>query len=206
MQVLDFNPRTPCGVRRPVPRAQPAHPDFNPRTPCGVRQAHKPPNTFAAQFQSTHPLRGATPMSTACKTLPALFQSTHPLRGATLCRAQFSSAALDFNPRTPCGVRPAQYQREVDGFVISIHAPLAGCDPSASAARRPSADFNPRTPCGVRLSSRRMERRMATKISIHAPLAGCDLLFLSQQAYAKYISIHAPLAGCDPYTRRIARF
>ena len=34
--------------------------DFNPRTPCGVRQYWTDKNTDAFQFQSTHPLRGAT--------------------------------------------------------------------------------------------------------------------------------------------------
>ena len=33
---------------------------FNPRTPCGVRRAPRYRYTPRAQFQSTHPLRGAT--------------------------------------------------------------------------------------------------------------------------------------------------
>ena len=60
----------------------------------------------------------------------------------------------------------------VKAVVISIHAPLAGCD----------------VPAGYALS--------APSISIHAPLAGCDSIDVSLVApYA--ISIHAPLAGCD---------
>ena len=34
-----FNPRTPCGVRRPQPLRCPMLLYFNPRTPCGVRRA-----------------------------------------------------------------------------------------------------------------------------------------------------------------------
>ena len=82
------------------------------------------------EFQSTHPLRGATDTSegymlidlisihaplAGCDrevvkylaTIDALFQSTHPLRGATN------------------GGGSSTMTRD-----ISIHAPLAGCDPS----------------------------------------------------------------------------
>ena len=57
----DFNPRTPCGVRRVRAGCSAAdHGDFNPRTPCGVRPVLKAVAGFANTFQSTHPLRGAT--------------------------------------------------------------------------------------------------------------------------------------------------
>ena len=126
-------------------------------------------------FQSTHPLRGATGGGLFPRRC-FLFQSTHPLRGATLFRAII-----------------AVIER------ISIHAPLAGCDPD----RHPRRDREP--------------------ISIHAPLAGCDAF--SRQPEFKieifqsthplrgatvtlpvddilpYISIHAPLAGCDACRR-----
>ena len=78
-------------------------------------------------FQSTHPLRGAT-IRTGCGRRRTGFQSTHPLRGAT----------------TRCSGGGADN-------MISIHAPLAGCDRCALAATTVVDDFNPRTPCGVRL-------------------------------------------------------
>ena len=124
----NFNPRTPCGVRHGATRQkieQGAH--FNPRTPCGVRRPMRRRWTMSNIFQSTHPLRGATP-------------SVHKTNGVVAY----------FNPRTPCGVRPATttpYRRPMTfqsthplrgatgimsstGKVtlISIHAPLAGCD------------------------------------------------------------------------------
>ena len=78
----------------------------------------------------------------------------------------------NFNPRTPCGVRPYKQRKQRKGQVISIHAPLAGCDcPSSGQAPRPV-------------------------ISIHAPLAGCDV-FAENLKKLRKISIHAPLAGCD---------
>ena len=56
-----------------------------------------------------------------------VFQSTHPSRGATV--------------------------RDLFGILqglISIHAPLTGCDPDGPAVPIPVLDFNPRTPHGVR--------------------------------------------------------
>ena len=73
-------------------------------------------------FQSTHPVRGATPKSRHIDA-PRLFQSTHPVRGAT------ARAFRDHVPRA-----------------ISIHAPREGCD--VRTRHHPSIPcyFNPRTP------------------------------------------------------------
>ena len=146
-----------------------------------------------AGFQSTHPSRGATrPIDPFPWTLR--FQSTHPSRGA-IC------TIMDHYPPV----------------LVSIHAPLAGCDPRCLCPQPSSFCFNPRTPRGVRLFSGRsflpsrrfnprtprgVRRRGAGNepqyrgVSIHAPLAGCDL----SSRYAGcggLVSIHAPLAGCD---------
>ena len=78
-----FNPRTPCGVR-PFAAIVNAflRKNFNPRTPCGVRPQATPVLPLPIVFQSTHPVRGATPEASTC-ILDCLFQSTHPVRGAT---------------------------------------------------------------------------------------------------------------------------
>ena len=78
---------------------------------------------------------------------------------------------------------------------ISIHAPLAGCDPAAAYGAPPCRNFNPRTPCGVRPGGP-LRGRGARDISIHAPLAGCDGAYFGAGPDIA-ISIHAPLAGCD---------
>ena len=86
-----------------------------------------------------------------CSGRPATaFQSTHPLRGATARAALAALHNSDFNPRTPCGVRPADTYAEAKRELISIHAPLAGCDHRRSETNQYLRDFNPRTPCGVR--------------------------------------------------------
>ena len=190
-----FNPRTPCGVRHRLGRTAghqlaisihaplagcDYHPfcvifpasDFNPRTPCGVRRS-------ILKRMRRH----------------FLFQSTHPLRGATRHRRGWPHRSGHFNPRTPCGVRlhnarcvyvsqtfqsthPLRGATRIavpghDAGLISIHAPLAGCDGS-----------------DVELFD------VAGAISIHAPLAGCDSVYAKSYTVSK-ISIHAPLAGCD---------
>ena len=124
----NFNPRTPCGVRRTVqldhtklssisihaPRAgcdiqrkanHARTSDFNPRTPCGVRLEKLRINFNAVLFQSTHPVRGATQSLFRYKGDLTIFQSTHPVRGATSARGLPMLLVLNFNPRTPCGVR-----------------------------------------------------------------------------------------------------
>ena len=125
--------------------------DFNPRTPCGVRPPSPNNCTTGREFQSTHPMRGATSLTTSSSVFVVRFQSTHPMRGATtgfVSLSRYRPISIhaphagcdikdgkrqvymsDFNPRTPCGVRPGCVVRDVDRCTISIHAPHAGCDP-----------------------------------------------------------------------------
>ena len=190
----NFNPRTPCGVRPSAGRTGDLRGNFNPRTPCGVRLDRNAVCDHVQVFQSTHPLRGATRHLWRF-FMDGLFQSTHPLRGATILRpisADASEISIhaplagcdslsrfilgpspNFNPRTPCGVRPLICRNiwgeflfqsthplrgatrrmcsRIQGFSISIHAPLAGCDNLTKGILWGWNDFNPRTPCGERL-------------------------------------------------------
>ncbi len=59
---------------------------------------------------------------------------------------------MNFNPRTPCGVRRADNSSLPLSSIISIHAPRAGCDRSTG------------------------KLNLRTAISIHAPRAGCDVV------------------------------
>ena len=166
-------------------------------------------------FQSTHPLRGATPAPDWC-TLPKAFQSTHPLRGATKAGIDIYLGLDDFNPRTPCGVRPPLFAyinihgrnfnpRTPCGVrpngggsstmtrEISIHAPLAGCDNVGCNVYQLRQDFNPRTPCGVRPAAEIMADEAVLFQSTH-PLRGATIL--PPKAYGRFIfqSTH-PLRG-----------
>ena len=122
---------------------------FNPRTPRGVRQGRRGVLLLSLWFQSTHPSRGATILR-ATGQVAQEFQSTHPSRGAT--------------PQQ--GISPLH-------SAVSIHAPLAGCDPlllmmlieqMQFQSTHPSRGATRSSPTRLRLSS----------VSIHAPLAGCD--------------------------------
>ena len=123
-------------------------------------------------FQSTHPLRGAT-HTAATSGVGMIFQSTHPLRGATRTLRLYFIALLYFNPRTPCGARPASYSLTNSSFGFQSTHPLRGATPG---------QFYPHS---------------TKTISIHAPLAGCDSPRFCPLTYILRISIHAPLAGCD---------
>ena len=148
----DFNPRTPCGVRRGQAGAGKAdqhisihaprvgcdtvagyvfgrYRNFNPRTPCGVRRTDSLPVSGQQIFQSTHPVWGATWTDSLPVSGQQIFQSTHPVWGAT------SPVSAPSNL-----------------IIISIHAPRVGCDLCESKSSvLLSVNFNPRTPCGVRL-------------------------------------------------------
>ena len=78
---------------------------FNPRTPCGVRLVCLAIRCYLLNFNPRTPC------------------------GVRLCFDRLSRWLKDFNPRTPCGVRPSVVSYSPRATeVISIHAPLAGCD------------------------------------------------------------------------------
>ena len=101
----------------------------------------------------------------------------------------------DFNPRPPCGGRPAQSARLLPGPCISIHAPRAGGDPNCRTALRPRRYFNPRPPCGGRHSGILSDEEFAAFQST-PPVRGATIeqIFISRRTK---ISIHAPRAGGD---------
>ena len=125
------------------------------------------------KFQSTHPVWGATRNSWRPFSSISIFQSTHPVWGATQYLVVIVFPPNNFNPRTPCGVRPLSPGRSWAARRISIHAPRVGCDARGPESRRGGCDFNPRTPCGVRHGRKWIEDK-PIEISIHAPRVGCD--------------------------------
>ena len=102
---------------------------------------------------------------------------------------------VNFNPRTPCGVRRSVGIHQVGKQIISIHAPLAGCDRLATTKTAHALHFNPRTPCGVRRLNGTADCSNLLFQSTH-PLRGATVN-RAGKAFCVLISIHAPLAGCD---------
>ena len=86
---------------------------FNPRSPCGERLLRHMLLRLLRAFQSTLPVRGATP--------------THLQPMYQLC---------NFNPRSPCGERHCLRYLAFTTLAISIHAPRAGSD-ATSLLRAP---------------------------------------------------------------------
>ena len=95
------------------------------------------------------------------------------MRGATSTSLALRALNRYFNPRTPCGVRPAT--------PITTPRPARNFNPRTPCGVRlvakpmtiSTCDFNPRTPCGVRQEMARVIDWLVD-ISIHAPHAGCD--------------------------------
>ena len=129
-----FNPRTPCEVRRQLNHYgcrlqlfQSTHPmrgatlsaiylqiapqHFNPRTPCEVRLTSSDLPKLPPPFQSTHPMRGATrPLAGEPQAVKISIHAPHA-RCDPIPTANKGRSSLNFNPRTPCEVRPKNPRR-----------------------------------------------------------------------------------------------
>ena len=172
--------------------------------------------TSLEAFQSTHPLRGATLAMLLASTRSWEFQSTHPLRGAT-CTGCSLARLKSFQSTHPLRGATCYFFLSIPFPIISIHAPLAGCDLLPPLGHDKLLDFNPRTPCGVRRILCRMAARKSRFQSTH-PLRGATFATILDSKLSKFqsthplrgatnrltynvlsnhISIHAPLAGCD---------
>ena len=153
--------------------------------------------TVLGIFQSTHPLRGATSKAGMVPSSSQKFQTTHPLRGATRLARSRDRRRWHFNPRTPCGVRPAQGRRDKSEWKISIHAPLAGCDIPQGKEEFFPGEFQSTHPLRGATTYFRL-RFLFVPISIHAPLAGCDCAIdLLSYATLEFQSTH-PSRGATP--------
>ena len=168
-------------------------------------------------FQSTRPMRGATPVLLG-GLRDVEFQSTRPVRGATRRPAwiwkksdfisihaphagrdhwltSFVLVPIDFNPRAPCGAR--HFLQIIGSYPRQFQStrPMRGATLSIRLRFMSFLHFNPRAPCGAR---RRRVRfgPLAVAISIHAPHAGRDVNRLGFTEH-HVISIHAPHAGRD---------
>ena len=149
-QLVDFNPRPPCGgrlrphVRRsPSGRFQSTAPvwgptgkfvqikpgpeDFNPRPPCGGRLCHHPDADRHGKISIHGPRVGADPVSAGWAWSRVLFQSTAPVWGPT--------------PQRRASGRPALFQST---------APVWGPTRRHAQTLRLRLHFNPRPPCGGR--------------------------------------------------------
>ena len=217
---MDFNPRTPCGVRRHGGRLRQRHGDFNPRTPCGVRHGVHWFAPFLDAISIHAPLAGCDAIGAIVRQRAAAISIHAPLAGCDHASQTGHGGICHFNPRTPCGVRHRVRMTVFKRWLISIHAPLAGCDIMRTLAMRGQAIFQSTHPLRGATFMAQRTAPQGKGISIHAPLAGCDRAPWTYHNPTGYfnprtpcgvrrerdgsivlhhiaISIHAPLAGCD---------
>ena len=176
-------------VRRPSQER-----NFNPHSPCGERPRLAIADRALDVFQSTLPLRGATPAHgdlledarisihtplagsdfAELRRLAHVrkFQSTLPLRGATFRRFH-AHAPRRFQSTLPLRGATRIRRQTNNASKISIHTPLAGSDPSSTAIGHGSASFQSTLPLrGATCPVCDFDAR--NQISIHTPLAGSD--------------------------------
>ena len=148
----DFNPHSPCGERRSDSAHLPRSAAISIHTPhagSDKMQAaidayfeisiHTPHagsdfdvhffvHRCTSSFQSTLPMRGATPNACMRRGSWLRFQSTLPMRGATSFWVISNNDSINFNPHSPCGERRSVPMARTMVDHISIHTPHAGSD------------------------------------------------------------------------------
>ena len=128
---------------------------FNPPTPCGVGRPVRRSWLWPGAFQSTHPVRGGTPLPLVSQ--PQAHISIHPPRAGWDLPTVFSPLIEEnFNPPTPCGVGPPSSVSLSMSWVFQSTHPVWGGTAGRSRTRSRTRNFNPPTPCGVGPSPERL--------------------------------------------------
>ena len=190
--------------------------NFNPRSPCGERRPESRPCSCLFPFQSTLPMRGATTFDTADTFEDRNFNPRSPCGERRISPLGKLKPGY-FNPRSPCGERPPLSLQAVALGTFQSTLPMRGATSLEQISHRDCPDFNPRSPCGERRLCRRKHYRLgnfnprspcgerpapsATSAPLNQfqstlPMRGATLSLLSIKC-GQMISIHAPHAGSD---------
>ena len=152
-QISIHAPRAGCDHRATSLCLTPGN--FNPRTPCGVRRQRPDAQGHAREISIHAPRAGCDHVGALRLRLRDI--SIHaPRAGCDSIWPACTGRRINFNPRTPCGVRrmrlidadelkkfqsthpvrgaTSAIQNSADIEAISIHAPRAGCDNKAYEA------------------------------------------------------------------------
>ena len=126
------------------------------------------------QFQSTHPVRGATDTKKRYNQQDQKFQSTHPVRGATGCAliCDCDIAISIHAPREGCDSPPAR-SRWMPGRFQSTH-PVRGATGAGHSHHAADCAFQSTHPVRGATSPEPPRQQRSRSISIHAPREGCD--------------------------------
>ena len=178
-----------------------------------MRPTRRRTSHAGAEFQSTHPMRGATFSFALPIVLPLAFQSTHPRgvrrkagievkheiyfnprtsEGCDCSRARAFPSCRHFNPRTPCGVRPGIGSGLTELVEFQSTHPMRGATCPCAIFARPCRDFNPRTREGC--DTKPSEEEFQTQNFNPRTREGCDRTEHRRHPRVD-ISIHAPARG-----------
>ena len=148
---------------------------------------------MAETFQSTRPVRGATPGWDYAYSYPAV--SIHAPRAGRDAFVWDATRVLSVSIHAPRAGRDDTYRQGGRSWRVSIHAPRAGRDSDDTQGTRRRQSFNPRAPCGARLT-KLFGRSPAGMFQSTRPVRGATLI---PQSVCKRlsVSIHAPRAGRD---------
>ena len=119
--------------------------NFNPHSPCGERLHTTFDSKVLSLFQSTLPLRGATPHDVRLEGLVVISIHT-PLAGSDLRCGLDETAEVLFQSTLPLRGATRPDRRSRTCLLISIHTPLAGSDFTPFSGAGFSFYFNPRSP------------------------------------------------------------
>ena len=113
-------------------------------------------------------------------------------------------AKNNFNPRSPCGERPALYGDAFKAVHISTHAPRAGSDGECWGTVDESAGFQPTLPVRGATHSISSQKQTSRKFQPTLPVRGATLPPLPTALHSA-ISTHAPRAGSDRYVPALCK-
>ena len=146
-----FQPTLPArGATTPRQGDKHHAPAFQPTLPARGATLFVPALHPPAVISTHAPRTGSDPCGVGGVFPGDVFQPTLPARGATWVEIHRWLYAIDFNPRSPHGERPAPITVFDIHYTISTHAPRTGSDAICYPDDTGTDNFNPRSPHGER--------------------------------------------------------
>ena len=178
----------------PIPYSQMS--GFNPRSPCGERRP-QPQAPGQGSPVSTHaPLAGSDSLLIVADR-DRTFLPTLPLRGATRCWPCTGPGRRSFYPRSPCGERPSASSRYSGSRRFLPTLPLRGATHSGRVPPWVVILFLPTLPLRGATDERRNGAAKRSQFLPTLPLRGATHAG-AHRHLPRAVSTHAPLAGSDP--------
>ena len=144
-----FNPRSPCGERRPELLGYHPPVDISIRAPLAGSDNPISYRTRCTAISIRAPLAGSDAKQHLLRTQTGHISIRAPLAGSDIKRTSIFPCQL-ISIRAPLAGSDKQRLLRTQAGYISIRAPLAGSDARLTAKQSACKNFNPRSPCGER--------------------------------------------------------